>query len=68
MSAIASALLSSPVERLSRTKEVLSQHMQLLMAELGDILDPASNHRSYRKSLNEVEGSADKDVCVPWIG
>ncbi|PPQ72493.1 hypothetical protein CVT24_003256 [Panaeolus cyanescens] len=52
LSAIVIALQSWPIERLKRTRAAMPLHIQSKLDELGDIINPTSNHRRYREALN----------------
>lgn len=69
LSAIATALQSTPIDRLHRTRESLPPHTQSIIAEVRDILDPKSNHAAYRNAMMKVSRDPPyQDRCIPWIG
>ncbi|KAG6861734.1 hypothetical protein C0995_012738 [Termitomyces sp. Mi166 len=64
VTAIANALHSAPIDRLRLTKRELPPHLRHILDELDDLLDPSSNHKTYRAALRE---SSSGDRCIPWI-
>jgi son of sevenless-like protein len=70
LSAITNALQSTPIERLTLTIGALSPHLQDMLKDLRNLLDPSNNHLTYRAALKPQE-SLDpqyKEFCVPWLG
>ncbi|PPQ89078.1 hypothetical protein CVT25_006450 [Psilocybe cyanescens] len=65
--AIATALHSSPIERLRLTRLELSMQVQNKLGALKDILDVSANHRSYREALEEGIDTSGKGPCIPWL-
>ncbi|KAF9036774.1 ras guanine nucleotide exchange factor domain-containing protein [Panaeolus papilionaceus] len=74
LSAIVIALQSWPIEQLKRTRATMPLGIQSTLGELGDIINPTSNHRRYREALNgftRAERARDRlhqPGCVPWLG
>ncbi|KAF8061461.1 hypothetical protein FPV67DRAFT_1509075 [Lyophyllum atratum] len=67
VTAIANALHSAPIDRLRLTKKELSPQLRQALDDLDDLLDPSSNHRTYRAALREIYDPDYRDACVPWI-
>ncbi|KAF5386738.1 hypothetical protein D9615_001785 [Tricholomella constricta] len=67
VTAIANALHSAPIDRLRLTKEELSPQLRHVLDDLDDLLDPSSNHRTYRAALRESSDQEHRDACIPWI-
>jgi son of sevenless-like protein len=70
LSAIANALQSSPIERLTLTVGALSSHHRDMLQDLKVLLDPSNNHLTYRAAL-KPEAALDsqyRDFCIPWLG
>ncbi|KAJ7905245.1 ras guanine nucleotide exchange factor domain-containing protein [Mycena olivaceomarginata] len=69
LSAIANALQSSPIERLTLTVGALSSHHRDMLQDLKVLLDPSNNHLTYRAALKpEVAlDSQYRDFCIPWL-
>ncbi|RDB23999.1 Serine/threonine-protein kinase STY17 [Hypsizygus marmoreus] len=67
VTAVANALHSAPIERLRLTRRELSPPLRQALDELDDLLDPSSNHRTYRAALRECASQNCRDACVPWI-
>ncbi|KAF8906062.1 hypothetical protein CPB84DRAFT_1844704 [Gymnopilus junonius] len=65
--AIATTLHSVTVERLRATRAELTVQMQGKLDALQDIIDPSSNHRSYRAALNEATNPDERQHCIPWL-
>lgn len=64
MTAIVSALCSSPIYRLKKTWPLVSQECTEILKELNRLMDSAKNFINYRELLRSV-----KDVaCVPFFG
>ena len=63
MSAIVTALQS--LSQLILTCDIgLTKNEKLLLAQLGDILAPESDHLAYRQALKNVKSL----VAIPWLG
>ncbi|KAJ7135013.1 ras guanine nucleotide exchange factor domain-containing protein [Mycena crocata] len=69
LSAIANALQSTPIERLTLTVGALSPHLQTMLQDLKNLLDPSNNHLTYRAALNPEEALDYhyRDFCIPWL-
>ncbi|KAG5652947.1 hypothetical protein H0H81_002955 [Sphagnurus paluster] len=67
VTAIANALHSAPIDRLRLTRKELSPQLKQALDDLDDLLDPSSNHRTYRAALREFSELDQRDACVPWI-
>ncbi|KAG6853700.1 hypothetical protein C0991_002235 [Blastosporella zonata] len=65
--AIANALHSAPIDRLRLTKRELSPHLCHILDDLGKLLDPSSNHKTYRAALREFSSAEYRDRWIPWI-
>ncbi|KAG6909463.1 hypothetical protein DXG01_000448 [Tephrocybe rancida] len=65
--AISNALHSAPIDRLRLTKKELSPHLRHILDDLEDLLDPSSNHKTYRVALRESSSEKFRDRCIPWI-
>lgn len=64
MTAIVSALCSSPIYRLKKTWPLVSNECTTILKELNRLMDSAKNFINYRELLRSV-----KDVaCVPFFG
>lgn len=64
MTAIVSALCSSPIYRLKKTWPLVSKECTTILKELSKLMDSAKNFIHYRELLRSV-----KDVaCVPFFG
>lgn len=63
MSAIVAALRS--LSQLILTCKVgLTKNEKQLLAQLGDILAPESDHLTYRQTLQNIKSP----IAVPWLG
>ncbi|KAG6833188.1 hypothetical protein H0H87_010250 [Tephrocybe sp. NHM501043] len=67
VTAIANALHSAPIDRLRLTKKELPQLLRHTLDDLDDLLDPSSNHKTYRAALREFSTEEYRDKCIPWI-
>lgn len=63
MSAIIAALRS--LSQLILTCDIeLSKNEKQLLAQLGDILSPESDHLAYRQALENIKAP----IAIPWLG
>lgn len=63
MSAIVTALRS--LSQLILTCDIgLTKNEKQLLAELGDIMAPESDHLAYRQALQNIKSP----TCIPWLG
>lgn len=63
MAACIAGVNAAPIERLKRTKELLSVKTIAMKAELDDKLDSSGNFAKYRQLLKTVN-----PPCVPFLG
>lgn len=64
MTAIISALYSSPIYRLKQTWQLVPKQVKAALSELNNLMDSKKNFLNYREALKQV-----KDVaCVPFFG
>lgn len=68
MTAITIALNSSHIRRLPLTGRWIPDEKKRLLAEFEKIVDPSSNHRTYRAALAEVIDQEYAGNCIPWLG
>ncbi|KAJ7489946.1 ras guanine nucleotide exchange factor domain-containing protein [Mycena galericulata] len=69
LSAIANALQSTAIERLTLTVGALSPHLRDMLQDLKNLLDPSNNHITYRASLRPEEALDPqyRDFAIPWL-
>ncbi|KAF9002032.1 ras guanine nucleotide exchange factor domain-containing protein [Cyathus striatus] len=67
LTAIASAVLSSTIERLKHTHSLLSPSLKRELCNLQKIIQPASRHRRYWEGLDQKVEHEPLDKCIPWL-
>ena len=64
MTAIVSALYSSPIFRLKKSWALVPEESQKVLENLNTLMDPAKNFATYRNWLKTIQDTA----CVPFFG
>lgn len=63
MAGIVAGLNAAPVDRLKRTKELLSAKSLAMKADLDKIMDSSKNFAHYKETLKTIN-----PPCVPFFG
>jgi son of sevenless-like protein len=63
MAGVVAGLNAAPVDRLKRTKELLSTKTLLLKSELDRTMDSSKNFLNYKEALKTIN-----PPCVPFFG
>lgn len=63
MAGIVAGLNAAPVDRLKRTKELLSAKSTAMKADLDKIMDSSKNFAHYKETLKTIN-----PPCVPFFG